>query len=115
MACQPPEPPVLLTSAIWAAQPHSISGARAEARAGLDPSPPGLPLAPPQGMSCPLPDAHTGSEDATAAAYLSLAAASRGLRRDQMHRGGGKDHPEKSINEMETTTWRVLQNHLLEP
>lgn len=38
-ACQPPEPPVLLTSAIWAAQPHSISGARAEARAGLDPSP----------------------------------------------------------------------------
>lgn len=25
--CQPPEPPVLLTSAIWAAQPHSISGA----------------------------------------------------------------------------------------
>lgn len=76
-ACQPPEPPVLLTSAIWAAQPHSISGARAEARAGLDPSPPGLPLALPQGMSCPLPAAHTGSEDATATAYLSLAATSQ--------------------------------------
>lgn len=76
-ACQPPEPPVLLTSAIWAAQPHSISGAWAEAGVSVDPSPPALPLALPQGMSCPLPAAHTGSEDATAAAYLTLTAASR--------------------------------------
>lgn len=76
-ACQPPEPPVLLTSAIWATQPRSISGAQAEASTGLDPSPPGLPLALPQGMSCPLPAAHTRSEDTTAATYLSLAATSR--------------------------------------
>lgn len=61
--CQPPEPPVLLTSAIWAAQPHSISRAWAEARASADPSPPAPPLALPQGMSCPLPAAHTWSKD----------------------------------------------------
>lgn len=83
--CQPSELPVLHTSAIWAAQPHSISGARAEAKAGPDPSPPGLPLALPQGMSCPLPAAHTRSEDATAAAYLSLAATSHWLQRATMH------------------------------
>lgn len=68
--CQPPEPPVLLTSAIWAAQPHSISGAWAEARACADPSPTAPPLALPQGMSCPLPAAHTWSKDTNSSASI---------------------------------------------
>lgn len=51
--CQPWWLPVPLTSAIWADQPCSISGAQAEARAGLDPGPCGPPLALPQGMSSP--------------------------------------------------------------
>lgn len=109
-ACQPPEPPVLLTSAIWAAQPHSISGARAEAGAGLDPSPPGLPLALPQGMSCPLPAAHTRSEDTTAAAYLSLAATSAGS--SEMRCINLEERPsKKSINNTEPTKWSTLQSH----
>ncbi|MEQ2157543.1 hypothetical protein GOODEAATRI_002888 [Goodea atripinnis] len=66
--CQPPEP----LGAIWAPQLWSIKGARAAVGA----SPSALPLALPQGMSshCQLPN--TGSEDATAAAYLSAAATS---------------------------------------
>lgn len=70
--------------------PASIPLAEPEQRQdqALDPSPPGLPLAVPQGMSCPLPAAHPGSEDATAAAYLSLAANSCSLQFEVMHQSG---------------------------
>ncbi|TWW66712.1 hypothetical protein D4764_20G0007440 [Takifugu flavidus] len=78
--CQPQSPRFF--SQVPYGQPslHSISRAWAVSRSGLDHSPPGRPLAVPQGMSCPLPAAHPGSEDATAAAYLNLAANSCSLQ-----------------------------------
>lgn len=87
--CANPESPRFFSQVPYG-QPslHSISRARAVSRSGLDPSPPGPPLAVPQGMSCPLPAAHPGSEDATAAAYLSLAANSCSLQSEVMHQGG---------------------------
>lgn len=87
--CQPPEPPVLLTSAIWAAQPHSISGAWAEARASADPSPTAPPLALPQGMSCPLPAAHTWSKDTNSSASIPDSDSSL-LQSSTTHRSGRK-------------------------
>lgn len=63
-----------------------------------DPSPPGLPLAVPQGMSCPLPAAHPGSEDATAAAYLSLAANSCSLQFEVMHQCGEEYDPNSLLS-----------------
>lgn len=65
--------------------PIPLAGPEQRREQARTPSPPGLPLALPQGMSCPLPAAHTRSEDATAAAYLSLAATSRWLQSETMH------------------------------
>lgn len=76
--CQPPESYFFSQVPYGQPKPQSISRVWAEARAVPDPSPPGLPLALPQGMSYPLPAAHTRSEDATAAAYLSLAVTTTG-------------------------------------
>lgn len=53
--------PTVPTSAIWAAQPYSISMGETRVRAGRGPGPPGPPLALPQGMPCPPPAAETGS------------------------------------------------------
>ncbi|KAA0719945.1 hypothetical protein E1301_Tti019892 [Triplophysa tibetana] len=56
-----PQSPTVPTSAIWAAQPCSISTGETRVRAGRGPGPPGPPLALPQGMLCPPPAAGTSS------------------------------------------------------